>query len=1643
VTSSPAQDVLARLLCRRQIFDGPTTSENVRLPREALIFGTCNLDTDGDSVFQLAKETAHIKIDLPLPVASGLKWEKAAKPTQGRELNNRNLAEALMRKAELTKHEWDSCGIKYLLTDDYIKSGDFYFRPAAEKSSFSKAQVDFSEFIKCQLKDTRRGPGLEGSILVTGEKLIQVSWRCFEECTPKVGTTSLRDAVRCASISQVLETQFSIDSEGKRSSSIFDFLDEPEDGWAVQHPKLRSLSLACYLCFGMRIIQRSAFFERCQQESEIRVQELVVQVQNSIVKSLRLGKCVVQTSNLKDNLFASVLAVATRHPLLCLGCDGTSKTMALENILLSQMQGKQSSSKLLQALPRVQTFHLQLSERSIAQQVTDLKKTIQCWKSGKISIPCIFMEEMSMADSGPNGPLRALHDLLDSHQTATRDIREVAPSVSGSSSHMRVGTGENTFAFLATSNYRSEKGASGIKWLKTGGTQSRPIGRDLANPRLAEELLRRCVNTDIKVEFTQQDWDAFGIKDLSLDDFVIAGGYLFKPDDDILPIGRALGNRFLVLAHETLAEETLIDLAVTVGMNKIPELAESRYRDEIASAIRTCVSAVCRPAGGLPSLVPEHISIRSLLFFSQFLARFHFASENQVEANQKLAQISAFAAHLQPGYEDFDTLWRKFCSSLCPNPNLDLLPNVRNIVRDSWWRYPTRRPLLFLYDNPSQIWSVHRLLLDIFQEELKSCSCEQQNELLKVHRKPWTFLCPGMQRIVPSTNSNFCKSQADSDESLHTMFELKAAVERGGLIFVLNPEPIVEGVHALLNDCAEERSTVQLRGAYENVNVHPSTHIVLLVERNAARNLHRALLSRVAVMNAGRLNLRWGCSSHEYCFKYPSHHDELRRHYKSREDLTTRSGRATHLPSAEWLKEEAQLLDDLEIPLDELFDSLLPRLPGLRWEESGTDKPSSGVEFSNAALAEALRKGKHAFTREEFGEFKLTSASFATYIKVQGKYFKPVGCNSLLSEKKGRLAIIGVSSGIAKGQRCFVPLDVTKNKSVICVDSIQNPTPATFLAAVTKAVGKLEIEGNTDRDTLLLDLTSASRVGIIEILTLLGFADVEYSSPACPEFLGERLASLAFREDRRVCIFVDVSNAHCCTPGQFHPWKKPTGRKWSKASSKPLSTARFKRIPFQNPELAAALLQKTQFTQAEVKAFGMSNLSRGSFVEVEDQGRLMYFKPVDPNMRSLVSYREVRETKRSFPDWPRLSEIASNPQKVWELAIDLILEFIEEYLDCSRDKQVERPGPKNKEESSEQKRKLANVGLRYFIPEKTSTRFFCQFEDATGERDVLKPSKRVDLFDKTLKKALDEGRSLRLTILESIREVALTVAEMLVRRVHRDWLESPDLNLISFLELLLSSRIFPWQERYHHPPKEPMEVPDKFPFFSDIHRKLYSDNDRTAVRDILDEAFPRLKEKKLGKDTALYSILAQTLIYKLVARHGVESVKLSHTSFASHLLLSVSDGSIHDMFEIFHRHEHWFVVACYLNAYDSQAAKPLPTDSDSLLPFIAQIIRETLRPHQKTADELHLHFLEDQLPIFYRYAEKVQDAITKSTNLEQSLPPMMDEIRWILSLWGLLNSVNTFSKASPQDSRAAVDTMSAPADTSMNLVLAKAEHAMR
>jgi hypothetical protein len=80
--------------------------------------------------------------------ASGLKWkllETLEEPANFYPLDNEALADALSRQTEFTQQEWDDFGVKDLRMQNWIKSGDSYFKPAeSAESALASALVQLA-----------------------------------------------------------------------------------------------------------------------------------------------------------------------------------------------------------------------------------------------------------------------------------------------------------------------------------------------------------------------------------------------------------------------------------------------------------------------------------------------------------------------------------------------------------------------------------------------------------------------------------------------------------------------------------------------------------------------------------------------------------------------------------------------------------------------------------------------------------------------------------------------------------------------------------------------------------------------------------------------------------------------------------------------------------------------------------------------------------------------------------------------------------------------------------------------------------------------------------------------------------------------------------------------------------------------------------------------------------------------------------------------------------------------------------------------------------------------------------------------------------------------------------------------------------
>ena len=119
-----------------------------------------------------------------------------------------------------------------------------------------------------------------------------------------------------------------------------------------------------------------------------------------------------------------------------------------------------------------------------------------------------------------------------------------------------LGTGVHLFANARKA--LSAASASGLTWRNAGDTHPAG-GRSLENPQLAEALTR-------KTEFTQQEWEAFGIKDLRSNDFIRSGDSYFHP-----------------LARSDVVLEVAVDVGKVCDLDVNPDLRAVSHMTSLES----------------------------------------------------------------------------------------------------------------------------------------------------------------------------------------------------------------------------------------------------------------------------------------------------------------------------------------------------------------------------------------------------------------------------------------------------------------------------------------------------------------------------------------------------------------------------------------------------------------------------------------------------------------------------------------------------------------------------------------------------------------------------------------------------------------------------------------------------------------------------------------------------------------------------------------------------------------------------------------------------------------------------------------------------------------------------------------------------
>jgi hypothetical protein len=678
------------------------------------------------------------------------------------------------------------------------------------------------------------------------------------------GTVSLRSVVHFGALVRSLVTPGNGCTE-----SLVEAL-RHEGALAAGEEDAAATLLSLYLNFGIRMVPRRLFYDTVLSataagraagagpsgpvssvfsEPERRLDDLKDKVLRAFGWNPENPEnSVVGTKALLDNCLCITVAAISGLPVFLLGDDGMSKTLAL-SLVIPQMRGDFSDSRLAQkAVPSVQRISKQFSSHTAAADVDELQRSISEITASTESrlTPFLTIEELPMADPGPGGPQRAIHTVLDLHQTSLKDVVRQG---SASSSSSRYGGGGNLFAFLATGNFAR-------------GRRDLPIGRALANRLLIcvhegalhHELESLGVSSgrlwarqkgillppDRAAIFdsviNRLAWFSTGSEvAVSVRSLVSFSRTLYTAPLDVDPSDaarRAAAANLQVIALPTTATAGDCQLAASftqppVADTVLVEVEGGSFFREVAAGMLLCIE------GGGYYLVasvpgPTTIALRNVGSAGNVPPGSEVAAGSDVGAGD-LPPQEAFWHHLV-GMGVIDSV------SVYPPPSSPFLDTLMSPSRPA-------RPLLVLYEAAEDVSAWFSMLSAFYRHRWGSDP---------IHLIIPTPDLGGSTAASPTALSASARSGTDAPEDRDALFLFGSVVEQGGLVVLLNPESILDGIHTLLNDASDASvSTLEIRGAYEGVRINPRTRIVLFCERSGARLLPRSVVSRLAVVNSG------------------------------------------------------------------------------------------------------------------------------------------------------------------------------------------------------------------------------------------------------------------------------------------------------------------------------------------------------------------------------------------------------------------------------------------------------------------------------------------------------------------------------------------------------------------------------------------------------------------------------------------------------------------------------------------------------------------------------------------------------------------------------------------------------------------------
>ena len=152
--------------------------------------------------------------------------------------------------------------------------------------------------------------------------------------------------------------------------------------------------------------------------------ELLREAMEDMVGQAEIPKGIAKNDPLLENMFATMLAVLNKIPLLIVGPPGSSKTLSV-NLVKDNMKGRTSKRSFYQELPALEFFHYQCSRRSNSIEISKVaqrasKRQQHYAKKGSTNQVVVFMDEAGLPEDAKES-LKVLHDLWEVEMSATND----------------------------------------------------------------------------------------------------------------------------------------------------------------------------------------------------------------------------------------------------------------------------------------------------------------------------------------------------------------------------------------------------------------------------------------------------------------------------------------------------------------------------------------------------------------------------------------------------------------------------------------------------------------------------------------------------------------------------------------------------------------------------------------------------------------------------------------------------------------------------------------------------------------------------------------------------------------------------------------------------------------------------------------------------------------------------------------------------------------------------------------------------------------------------------------------------------------------------------------------------------------------